>query len=111
MPLARKKISLLHVAKKKLGLDDAAWRDMLARVVGVTSIKDLDEHGFAAVMQNLEAAGFKSDFGAANLGNLRRWDMATAPQLALIKDLWRELHDGELDEAALDKWIARFNAR
>lgn len=108
MTLHRAKLSLVHVAKRRLRLDDEAWRAMLARVAGVESSKDLDEAGFAAVMQVLEAAGFKSDFGAANFGNLRHFDMATAPQVALIRDLWSELHDGELDEAHLDRWLSRF---
>jgi len=110
MPLPRSKIAVLHVAKKQLGLNDDAWRDLLARVAGVTSSTDLDEHGFEGMMQVLESAGFKSDFAKENLGNLRRWDMATAPQVALIKDLWSELHGGELDETALDRWLARFGA-
>ena len=108
MPLARQKISLLHVAKARLGIDDEAWRDMLARAAGVTSSKDLDDDGFAAVMQVLEAAGFKSDFGRENYGNLRRWDMATPGQVALIKELWLEVTDGEGTDEALDKWIERF---
>ncbi len=108
MPLSRKKISLLHVAKARLGIGDDAWRDMLARTAGVTSSKDLDQAGFPAVMEVLEAAGFKSDFGAANFGNLRRWDMATPGQIALIWELWLEVTNGEGTEEALDKWIERF---
>ena len=38
MTLSRKKISLLHVAKAHLGIDDEAWPDMLTRAAG--SAKD-----------------------------------------------------------------------
>jgi len=36
MTLSHKKISLLHVAKARLGIDDEAWRDMLTQAAGVS---------------------------------------------------------------------------
>lgn len=110
MPLDAKKIALLHVAKKQLGLDDATWHLLLARAAGVESSKNLNHHGFSEMCAALEALGWKSNFGKAHGGNLRHWDKATVGQIAKIKDLWTSLHDGELDEAALDKWLSRFGA-
>lgn len=52
------KISLVHVAKTQLGMDDEAYRAMLSRVTGVQSSRDLDERGFLAVMWEFERYGF-----------------------------------------------------
>ena len=108
MTIDAKKIALLHVAQKKLDLDDDHWRRLLTNIGGVASSKDLDQQGFEAMMVALEALGWKSTFGEANFGNLRDWPMATPGQIALIKDLWCALHGGDLDPIALDKWLSRF---
>ena len=110
MPLDRRKLSVCHVGQKALGLDDDAWRALLARVCGVTSSRDLTQHGFENLMAALEAAGWKSAFGQAHGGNLRHWSKATPGQIAVIRDAWRQLHDGALDAAALDRWLSRFGA-
>ena len=104
--LTRKQLGLLHVAKKRLGLTDDDWRALLMRVAGVESSRDLDAFGFAPVMDVLRHLGFTSDFAKANLGGRPGW--ATAGQVAIIKRMWSELHDGAVDDAALDRWIARF---
>lgn len=52
------KIRLIHVAKNQLGMDDAAYRAMLARVTGVRSAMDLGEQAFVAVMAEFERCGF-----------------------------------------------------
>lgn len=107
MPLTRDKIALLHVAKKRLGLDDATWRDLLEQVAGVRSIRDLDQAAFDRVMAALEAAGFTSDFAKANFGNRRHPDMASAGQVALIRELWGAFTDGQGDDRTLGKWLTR----
>ncbi len=53
-------------------------------------------------------AEFESNFAAANFGNIRRWDIATPNQVALIRELWLDVTDGEGTDEVLDKWIARF---
>jgi hypothetical protein len=34
--------------------------------------------------------------------------MATPAQVTLIRELWKELHGGELDERHLGNWLGRF---
>lgn len=97
-------IALVHVAKKKLGLPEDVYRAILLRHGGVESAKDLDAAGFNAVMLYFWRCGFKSDWMKRTYGN--RAGMATAPQVRLIKDLWRD-YTGQDDERALDRWLDR----
>lgn len=50
MVIDKKKLALIHIIKKELGLSDAAYRDILNKAVGVTSAKDLDEDSFRKLM-------------------------------------------------------------
>jgi hypothetical protein len=103
--LDRRKISLLHVAKARLGLGDEDWRLMLLRVAGVESSTQLDDERFAWVTEHLQRAGFTSDFAARNFTN--RTGMASPGQVALIRKLWAEYTDGAGDDASLGKWLTR----
>ena len=47
----QKKIALIHIIKKKLGLSDPAYRKLLHDAVGVTTSKDLDAQKFRALMK------------------------------------------------------------
>lgn len=51
-------LAAIHVAKKRLGLDDDAYRDMLFAIARVRSAKDLDHAGRAAVLEHLRRTGF-----------------------------------------------------
>lgn len=42
MPLSRKQIALIHVAKSKLGIAEDEYRSCLVQIAGVESSKDLD---------------------------------------------------------------------
>ncbi|MEQ8195017.1 MAG: DUF1018 domain-containing protein, partial [Rhodospirillales bacterium] len=68
MPLPRNKISLIHVAKSRLGLGDEDYRALLMRVAGVESSRDLDNFDFNQVMAEFQRLGFKSDFNKNNFG-------------------------------------------
>jgi hypothetical protein len=48
--LDKKKIALIHIVKKELGLTDQQYRDILRKVSGVSSAKDLDRQGFKKLM-------------------------------------------------------------
>lgn len=52
-------ISLLHVAKRQLDLDDDMYRALLERSAGVRSATELDERGFVAALRELERCGFQ----------------------------------------------------
>ncbi|MCK9573260.1 MAG: regulatory protein GemA [Candidatus Omnitrophica bacterium] len=46
----KKKLAIIHIVKKELGLVDSEYRAILHDVSGVTSSKDLDEAGFRKLM-------------------------------------------------------------
>ena len=47
----RKKLAVIHIVKRELGLSDQEYRDTLQRVTGVRSAKDMDEEGFRRLMR------------------------------------------------------------
>jgi hypothetical protein len=103
-PLSAAKLALLHVARQKLGLEDADYRAILLRVAGVESSRDLTAASFRQVMEAFASLGFTSDSAAANFG--RRPGMATAGQVATIRRLWAEWTGNEGTDATLGKWLA-----
>jgi len=48
--LDRKKLAVIHIVKKELGLSDQQYRDTLEKVTGVRSAKDLDGNNFRKLM-------------------------------------------------------------
>ena len=47
----RKKLAVIHIVKRELGLSDQEYRDILQRATGVRSAKDMDEEGFRRLMR------------------------------------------------------------
>ena len=108
MTISKAQITLLHVAKGKLGWDDDLYRSALVRIAGVTSSTELDREGFEAMMGFAEYCGFRPLApGAPRYGN--RPGMATFAQLELIRELWREVHDARTcDDEALMGWLRKW---
>ncbi len=48
----RKKLAVIHIVKKELGLSDDEYRDILEQYTGVRSAKDLDDKGFRKLMHH-----------------------------------------------------------
>jgi len=46
----RKKLAVIHIVKKELGLSDEEYRAILEKHAGVRSAKDLDDRGFRRLM-------------------------------------------------------------
>ncbi len=51
MTVNHKKLAVIHIVKRELGLSDEEYRDILQRETGVRSAKDLDEKGFRRLMR------------------------------------------------------------
>lgn len=47
----RKKLAVIHIVKKELSLSDEEYRDILERVVGVRSSRDLTDSQFRKLMR------------------------------------------------------------
>ncbi|HMA53229.1 MAG TPA: phage protein GemA/Gp16 family protein [Acidobacteriota bacterium] len=85
--LDRKKLALIHIVKKELGLSDPDYRCVLKRIAGVESSKDLDEAGFRKMMRFF----VRSDYFRANSFGM------TLKQKLFIKSLvsqlgWEDTH-------------------
>ncbi|TRD22543.1 regulatory protein GemA [Palleronia caenipelagi] len=105
--LSNKQKAVLHIAKTKLNLNDAAYRCVLVELAGVTSATEMDQDGFNTVMGYFEWCGFApmtakgQDYGT-------RPGMASFAQLELIRTIWREYTHGNYGgEAELNKWLFR----
>lgn len=102
--LDHKKISLIHVAKNKLGLDEATYRACLQNHGGVSSSKELTAQGFKKLMDHFMVCGFARATSRSPLQKtayqkyLEKWQalgtrpgMASAQQLAMIEAVWDTL--------------------
>lgn len=49
--LDHKKLAVIHITRKELGLDEKEYRDTLEKVTGVRSSSELDEAGFRKLMR------------------------------------------------------------
>ena len=50
--LDHKKLAVIHIVKKELGLTDEEYRDALEKITGVRSARELDERGFRTLMRH-----------------------------------------------------------
>jgi phage gp16-like protein len=83
-------IAKIHLAKKKLGLDDAEYRALLKRIAGVTSAAELTADGQALVLDEFKRLGWKP---GAPKGAGRVVRESDEPQIRMIRGLWLELRD------------------
>jgi len=81
LALDRRKLALIHIVKKELGLSDEDYRCILGRIAGVESSKDLDEAGFRKLMRFF----VRSDYFRANSFGM------TLKQRLFVKALARDL--------------------
>ena len=58
MTVDHKKLAVIHIVKRELGLSDDEYRDILQRETGVRSEKDLDEKGFRRLMRFFAASKY-----------------------------------------------------
>ncbi|POY46137.1 phage protein GemA/Gp16 family protein, partial [Avibacterium paragallinarum] len=55
-----KYIQLIHIAKQKLGMDELAYRTMLAHLTGKNSTKQMTISELTKVLSELEGKGFRN---------------------------------------------------
>lgn len=103
----RNKYSIIHLAKKQLGLDDAAYRAILSGA-GLTSSKEIKTDAqFNTVMSAFESLGFKSTSRVGKRLSVRGAPgMISQRQEYYIKGLWA-LASRYKDEKSLRKIIKR----
>jgi hypothetical protein len=106
LPITSKKakLSLIHIAKKDVGIGDEDYRSLLSGAAGVESAAELEyEYQFNAVMKAFENLGFKS----ARRGNAKtktrpqwtdEWG-GTQGQRAKIEVMWKTCARNPSDKA------------
>lgn len=92
MGLQRSTLSKIHIAKQQLGLDDDTYRDLLGRVCGVRSAKDLTSKQASRVLQEFERLGFQPVIAKGNKGRPHNFNSAAMPEMitkigALLADM------------------------
>ncbi len=92
-------LAKIHIARKELGLQEAAYRALLQRVGKVESAKDLSDRAAAAVIAEFKRLGWapkESTRPPAQRADVRK-----------IYALWGALQAGPLDREALRAWVKR----
>lgn len=77
-----KKLAVIHIVKKELGLSDQEYRDALEKVTGVRSAKELDDTSFRKLM----------NYFARSKYYRTSQDGLTFRQKLFIKNLQQQLH-------------------
>ena len=91
--ISKRKIALVHVGKKQLGLTDSEYREILRHHGGVESAADLDEDGFKRVIDHMKAVGFWVKRRFEQTRPRDPGDLLTPGQLKVIEHLWRDLSE------------------
>lgn len=66
--LDHKKLAVIHIVKRDLGLSDEAYRALLREAAGVESARDLDEPGFRRLMRRfVRSRHYRAGPGAMTL--------------------------------------------
>lgn len=103
-------IKLIHVARRKLQLDDDTYRSVLHRVTGKQSCRDLKVGQLEDVLKVLEDKGFRRTRPRSPARRHRETDIT-----AKARSIWRQMHlDGFIrdgSDTALDTFVAKMTVR
>jgi phage gp16-like protein len=104
--LSREKLSLIHVAKTRLAMEDDDYRAILSREANVASSRELNDQGFDRVMAAFERLGFESTAKAEKRKEAGRLGTnATYAQRRMMQQLWNR-YKGASDPAGLRHWLS-----
>lgn len=110
-PVARRSLQrLIHVACRQLGIDADTRRDLQLALVGKASLAEMDLAELRAMVEGLQARGFKPGFKPGLKG---RHAPAPRADLRYIHVLWRQLEQAgaltQTGRAGLNAFVrARF---
>ena len=86
-PQRRRELAAIHTAKKQLGLDDDAYRDLLAGVTGKRSAAELDGAGRQRVIERFRQIGFAAKHAPSPRD--RNFVYHARPEHRFIAALWK----------------------
>lgn len=91
-----KTLATIHVAKREFGLGDDAFRDVLERVTGKRSLKEMTEQERLSVVEDFKSRGFKVKRGT---GRKSGGSFSSKAYVRLIHALWKSCANlGVIDE-------------
>jgi phage gp16-like protein len=98
-PPRNKLLSAIHAAKKRMGLDDGTYRDMLERLTGKRSAGAMEDKDLHEVLAHLNVSGAGRAGDAVYRRVVRAADGPNAALVNKIRALWISLaHLGEVDD-------------
>jgi phage gp16-like protein len=101
-------LAKVHVAKKRLGLDDGVYRAILKRVTGKESAAKLDAAELGRVLDEFKAMGFREGNSfTATLDDFTDQE----PQARLIRALWADCVAHGVIRDASERALRRFVRR
>lgn len=103
-------IKLIHVARRKLQLDDDTYRSVLMRITGKQSCRELRIGQLEDVLKALEDKGFKRTRPRSAVRRQRETDVS-----AKVRGIWQQMHkDGfthDGSDIALDAFVAKMTIK
>lgn len=106
MSVSTKQMRLLHVARNRLDIPEASWRQMLAEVGGVQSATELTQESYTAMLGLMEHLGFRPAAPVRDFGE--RPGMASRKQIAFIRSLWRSYtQHAYATDRELELWLKK----
>ncbi|WP_270831382.1 gp16 family protein [Aeromonas sp. QDB03] len=113
-PDAKRLLTLVHVGRRELGLDDEDYRALLESVTGSRSAKGLKAAQLEAVVTAMKGLGFKVKGNTTGRRSPPSAAHVQAPEVRKLRAIWITmnndglLHDGSED--ALGSFIRRMTA-
>jgi phage gp16-like protein len=87
--------AIINIAKQQLGIDEDAYRALLMRTTGISSLRTMSERQRIAVIEELKRLGFRVKSGGKTL------PPSTKPYIRMIHALWKSCHQlGMIDDGS-----------
>ncbi|EXL08201.1 hypothetical protein BG46_01345 [Brucella anthropi] len=77
-------IAKINIGKQQLGLDEDTYRELLFRVTGKVSLRDMTDNEHQLVLADLQSKGFKPASKGAGKGTRKRLEGKFAPKLQAL---------------------------
>lgn len=100
-------IGKIHVAKKQMALTEDSYRDVLVRITGKSSCKEMTFPQLQAVIEEFKRLGFKPT-GGKRAGERKKADAA---QAGMIRALWLDLYHLGANRDPSEEALAAFVKR
>lgn len=98
-------LAKIHIAKKDMGLDDGAYRDLLQRITGEVSAADCTDAQLEAVVAEFKAKGWKPKPRKKSPASSHK---KGPDQIDKIRALWIEMHKAGIVRDGTEQGLNRY---